>query len=90
MSIDQLLSPAMKIPSSTPAISSLVDGPPSAGCKDTLAIRCSGMCPGESAKAQPLDRPRPISAAIRRSSWYPDSTPPVIRSHDWPATPSSS
>src|SRR6185369_5409864 len=34
---------------------SAVDGPPAAGCSDTLAIRCSGMWPGPSEKAPPVD-----------------------------------
>ena len=57
------------MPLSTPAMSSAVFGPPAAGSSDTLAIRCSGMWPGESANAQPLERPKPFSWAIRRSSW---------------------
>ena len=44
------------------------DGPSAAGCSDTLAIRWIGTCPGESAKAQPLERSSPCRAAIRRSS----------------------
>ena len=43
------------MPCSTPAISSAVDGPPAAGCSETLAIRWIGMWPGESANAQPLE-----------------------------------
>ena len=47
-----------------------MDGPsPGAGCNDTLAIRWMGMWSGESAKAQPLDRPDPDSVAMDRSSW---------------------
>ncbi len=75
-----------------------MDGPPEAGRSETLAIRWIGMWPGESANAQPFDAP-PLASnpgipamteAIRRSSWYPVSTPSVIRSQDWAATPSSS
>ena len=38
---------------------SSVDGPSGAGCSETLAIRCTGTWPGESAKAQPLERGMP-------------------------------
>ncbi len=34
-----------------------------------------GTWQGESAKAQPFDRPNPFAAAIRRSSWYPTRIP---------------
>src|SRR6266540_5169538 len=78
------------MPRSTPAISSSVDGPPGAGCSDTFAIRCTGMWPGESAYAQPLERPRPISCAIRRSVWYPTRTPSFTMFQVWVCTPSSS
>jgi hypothetical protein len=54
-------------------MSSSVDGPPGAGCSDTLAMRCTGTCAGESANAQPLDRDTPSASAfwraMRRSSW---------------------
>ena len=79
------------MPRSTPDSSSSVLGPaPGAGWSETLAMRWMGTCRGESAKAQPLERPRPFSAAMRRSSWYPTSTPSRTMSKDWPATPSSS
>lgn len=60
------------MPLSTPAMSSAVFGQPAADSSDTLVIRCSGMCPGESANAQPFDRPKFFSRAIRRSSLVAD------------------
>ena len=40
---------------------------------DTFAIRCTGTCAGESAKAQPFERETPRASAfcraMRRSSW---------------------
>ena len=60
--VDAVLAPRRSAPRWT--------GRPAAGCSETLAIRCSGMWPGESANAQPLDAVRARSAcAIRRSSW---------------------
>ena len=49
-------------PRSTWLISPSVSGPSAAGCSDTLAIRWIGMWPGESAYAQPLERPSLSSA----------------------------
>ena len=44
-------------------MSSSVVGPsPGAGRSETFAIRWIGVCAGESAKAQPLDRPSPSSS----------------------------
>ncbi|CAM5630252.1 hypothetical protein STENM223S_03828 [Streptomyces tendae] len=46
-----------------------VDIPAGSGRSDTLAMRCTGTWPGESANAHPLDRSNPVSLAILRSSW---------------------
>ena len=61
------------MPRSTPLMSSSVDGPSGAGWIETFAIRCNGMCPAESANAQPFERAVPscsaLSCAICRLSW---------------------
>ena len=57
-------------------ISSSVLGPPGAGRNDTLAIRCTGMCWAESAKAQ-QPQPAPRSAAKPRPLAPPMVAQPV-------------
>ena len=77
--------------------SNSMSGPPSAGCSDTFAIRWIGMWPGESANAQPLDRPSPCSAGdppvelVAGQHAAADQVPglrgrrPRRRSRRWPA-----